>query len=755
MSRSPISSLVSVLILVAASTLSRANDALKIGERPPLLIASECLSEPGRKMPSWEQLQGKTVVLEFWATWCGPCVGSLRKMESLCKGREDTVVIALNEESANKQEKVMKSCPSISFFRVDGQSMFDLFDAVTIPHCVVVSPTGKIVAVTLPENLTATVLDSVQRGESIDLPSKSGPGADIQWDMAKSMKNGDPEPDYQVIVKSADCQGGGQFRPRGGRRFTADGIFIVGLVQSAFDVTHARVEFALPDRWLKQRYRVSIWVPPGRESELGATILQSAIMVAPIEVELVPTEKEVWVLTHDPAIGLPASEVIGGMSLGRGNINAIGIEMTQLVATIENFEAKPVVDETGIGHRFDVRLTYDVNDRKVLREDLHKKMGLKLSLENRIVPIVKIREKKTATPANLIASDVAESIKSGDPESDYLKAIDAIQEKPMDANTDVQKWVEDCYELANKRGKLILEFYDRYPTHERTTKLLRSRWEDFFGHRRVPSMAQLDVIRDDIEAFLRGKPLAEHRVLAREFESKESLLRPFRLMMTSKISAADPKALPFLTRAKSACTNFQREYPKTETGVYLFYQYSQLVTDSEHEREAISLLAEYYPEHNLGKGAKGRQRQLDSIGKPFELEFNDFATGQKVNMGDLRGRVVLVDFWAAWCGPCRIDIETEMLKLYEELKPRGFEIVGISGDVPGDQGKKLLADYVSDKKIPWPNFYDGQGQNAGYAQSWGISSWPTQFLVDKKGILRTVKADKGDRRERIEQLLAE
>ncbi len=100
-------------------------------------------------------------------------------------------------------------------------------------------------------------------------------------------------------------------------------------------------------------------------------------------------------------------------------------------------------------------------------------------------------------PATDIQWDDSESNKNGDPEP-LLKAIVSIQEKPLDANADVKKWVEDCYELANRRGKLISEFYDQYPTHERTTKLLRSRWEDFFGHRRTPSMAQLDMIREDI-----------------------------------------------------------------------------------------------------------------------------------------------------------------------------------------------------------------------------------------------------------------
>ena len=92
--------------------------------------------------------------------------------------------------------------------------------------------------------------------------------------------------------------------------------------------------------------------------------------------------------------------------------------------------------------------------------------------------------------------------------------------------------------------------------------------------------------------------------------------------------------------------------------------------------------------------------------------------------------------------------------MYRELHPKGLEIVGISGDVPGDQGRKMLADYIKEQSIPWPNLWDGKGPNDGTPLSWGISSWPTQFLVDKKGILRYT-SDTEDRRKTIEALLAE
>lgn len=75
-------------------------------------------------------------------------------------------------------------------------------------------------------------------------------------------------------------------------------------------------------------------------------------------------------------------------------------------------------------------------------------------------------------------------------------------------------------------------------------------------------------------------------------------------------------------------------------------------------------------------------------------------------------------------------------------------IIGISADVEEDKGgKKMLLEYIDKVGIPWPNLYDGKGQSAGTAADWGISAFPTQFLVDKNGVLRSIEA--GNNRDEL------
>lgn len=136
------------------------------------------------------------------------------------------------------------------------------------------------------------------------------------------------------------------------------------------------------------------------------------------------------------------------------------------------------------------------------------------------------------------------------------------------------------------------------------------------------------------------------------------------------------------------------------------------------------------------------------VGQPLQLQFKA-VDGRDVDVQKLHGKVVLINFWATWCGPCMEEMP-RIKKLYEENHNRGLEIVGISFD----KEKSKLESYVKKEGITWPHYFDGKVWDNEVGKDFGMRNLPTVALVDKAGLLRFVNA-RNDLADRVKQLLAE
>jgi len=140
----------------------------------------------------------------------------------------------------------------------------------------------------------------------------------------------------------------------------------------------------------------------------------------------------------------------------------------------------------------------------------------------------------------------------------------------------------------------------------------------------------------------------------------------------------------------------------------------------------------------MGESFAGTLRRLSLPGKPMEITGTLLETGKPFDQKSLAGKVVLVDFWATWCGPCVAEIPN-VLEQYEKYHDKGFEVVGVSLD----QDRDALEKFVSEQKIPWPILFEkseGEGWQHPLATFYGISGIPTVILIGRDGNVITFDA---------------
>lgn len=194
--------------------------------------------------------------------------------------------------------------------------------------------------------------------------------------------------------------------------------------------------------------------------------------------------------------------------------------------------------------------------------------------------------------------------------------------------------------------------------------------------------------------------------------------------------------------------NFIKQHPKSNASAYMIYS-AQFDWPSIAAYDAMyNALGDKVKKGKFGKLAQSKINSMKgtTIGYPA-LDFSQpDVNGKMVSLSSYKGKYVLVDFWASWCGPCRKE-NPHVVEAYEKFKDKGFDILGVSLD--DNKGKWLAA--IEKDKLTWTHVSDLKGWQNAAGKLYGVQSIPFNLLLDKEGKI----VAKGLRGHDLEAKLAE
>ncbi|MBA9078126.1 TIGR03435 family protein [Rufibacter quisquiliarum] len=374
-----------------------------LGEAAPPITFGNVLNGNSPSL-NLANLKGKAVLLEFWATWCGPCVQAMPHLQDLQKQFKDRLqIITVTEETEQRIQRFLANRPSTLLFAVaDTGGARKAFPYRMIPHSVLISPQGKVVAITAPQNITFAVIEKVLAGKPIDLPLKEDNLAADPLTYFTAAAHTRAHFLVQPELKGVGGQSHSYLQDPvfKGRRLTMINLPLESVYRLAYEsLPYGRTLDLTTGESVeenKTKYCIDIIVPKGQEAQLLPTLRQELQKMFTVRASLEKRLRPVYVLqVADGAkvkkipVSQAKAEVFGASA---GAFDGEHVRLEKVAHYLESFGMVnlPVVDETGNQTRYDLSFEFEPERKGAVHEALAK-LGLKLEKAERSIDVLVFR----------------------------------------------------------------------------------------------------------------------------------------------------------------------------------------------------------------------------------------------------------------------------------------------------------------------------------------------------------------------------